>query len=254
MASSRGSENICSGGPCSRIRPSSRNATRFATSRANPISWVAITIVMPAGGQLPDRVQHLGDEDGVQGARDLVEEHHVGVQRERPRDRDALLLATGEPVGIVVAPCPPGRTVPSSSVAFVRASVCDRPSAFSCASVTFRITVMCGNRLNAWNTIPIRRRTAFWSTPGAVISIALDPDAAGVDRFQEVDAPEQCRLAGTARPDQTRRPRGPRPRGRSLAAPRAPRTTSVGPRSGRRRSRHGSGLPSPSITLRSTSR
>ena len=36
--------------------------------------------------------------------------------------------------------------------------------------MTFRITVMCGNRLNAWNTIPIRRRTAFWSTPAAVIS------------------------------------------------------------------------------------
>src|SRR6185503_14051903 len=48
VAASRGSVNICSGTPCSRILPASRKATRWATSRANPISWVAMTIVIPA--------------------------------------------------------------------------------------------------------------------------------------------------------------------------------------------------------------
>src|SRR5258708_7117731 len=36
--------------------------------------------------------------------------------------------------------------------------------------VTFRSTVMCGNRLNAWNTMPICRLTRLASTPGPVMS------------------------------------------------------------------------------------
>src|SRR5581483_5975503 len=47
VRSSRGAEKICSGGPSSRITPWSRKQTRLAMSRANPISCVAITIVMP---------------------------------------------------------------------------------------------------------------------------------------------------------------------------------------------------------------
>ena len=38
------------------------------------------------------------------------------------------------------------------------------------ASVTLASTVMCGNRLYAWNTTPIRRRTASASTRGSVMS------------------------------------------------------------------------------------
>src|SRR5207253_612215 len=44
---SRGAVKICSGGPCSQITPPSRKQTRLAMSRANPISCVAISIVMP---------------------------------------------------------------------------------------------------------------------------------------------------------------------------------------------------------------
>ena len=57
----------------------------------------------PAVGQLPDHVEHLGDELGVEGARHLVEQEQPGLHREGPRDRDALLLAAGEAVGILVA-------------------------------------------------------------------------------------------------------------------------------------------------------
>ena len=44
------------------------------------------------------------------------------------------------------------------------------------ASVTLRSTVMCGNRLNDWNTMPTCRRTRFWSMPGPVIVLAAQQD------------------------------------------------------------------------------
>src|SRR2546425_10944826 len=53
--------------------------------------------------QLPDHLQHLGNELRVEGARDLVEEQQIGLHRERAHDGDALLLAAREPVGILVA-------------------------------------------------------------------------------------------------------------------------------------------------------
>ena len=73
--------------------------TRFAMSRAKPISWVAISIVIPDVGELPDQGEDLGDKLRVEGARDLVEQHEVGLHREGPDDRDALLLAARQPVG-----------------------------------------------------------------------------------------------------------------------------------------------------------
>ena len=48
MRSSRGAPRICDGGPCSRMTPPSRKQTRFAISRANAISCVAMSIVIAA--------------------------------------------------------------------------------------------------------------------------------------------------------------------------------------------------------------
>ncbi len=103
MRASVGSRKIRSGGPCSRIRPASRKQTRLATSRAKPISWVAMSIVMPAVGELADDAEDLGDELRVERARDLVEEHELGPHRQRPDDRDPLLLAAGQPIRVLVA-------------------------------------------------------------------------------------------------------------------------------------------------------
>ena len=72
-------------------------------SRAKPISWVAMSIVMPRRRQLPDDVEHLGDELRVERAGDLVEEQQVGLHRQRPDDRDTLLLTAGQPVRELVA-------------------------------------------------------------------------------------------------------------------------------------------------------
>ncbi len=60
----------------------------------------------------------------------------------------------------------------------------------------FRSTLMCGNRLNAWNTMPMRWRIRFTSTPRAVISspsIRIRPRSIGSSRFthrSNVDLPE----------------------------------------------------------------
>ncbi len=55
---------------------------------------------------------------------------------------------------------------------------------------------MCGNRLKAWNTMPIRSRIRFTSTPSAVISspsTKIRPASIGSSRFTHfsmVDLPE----------------------------------------------------------------
>ena len=49
----------------------------------------------PLLGQLPDRVQDLGDQHGVERARDLVQQQDVGLHRERADDGDPLLLPAG---------------------------------------------------------------------------------------------------------------------------------------------------------------
>ena len=56
-----------------------------------------------AGRELADDVEHLGDELGVERARDLVEEQQPWLHRERAHDRDPLLLAAREAVRVLVA-------------------------------------------------------------------------------------------------------------------------------------------------------
>jgi hypothetical protein len=46
--------------------------------------------------------QDLGDELRVERARHLVEEHQARTHRERAHDRDALLLAARDAVGVLV--------------------------------------------------------------------------------------------------------------------------------------------------------
>ena len=45
------------------------------------------------GGQRPHHAQHLAHEFRVERGGRLVEQHHVGLHRERPGDGGALLLA-----------------------------------------------------------------------------------------------------------------------------------------------------------------
>ena len=76
-----------------------------------------------------------------------------------------------------------------------------RPVGTLCArrgpSVTLSSTVRWGNRLNDWNTMPIRRRTALALTPAGGDVLAVEQDPAAVDRLEQVDAAQQRRLAAS---------------------------------------------------------
>ena len=149
----------------------------------------------PAGGELADHVEHLRDELGVERARDLVEEQQPRLHRERAHDRDALLLAAGEPVGVLVAlvgePEAREQRVGLAAACLRQAARLPRPS------VTFSSTLMCGKRLNDWKTIPISRRTRLTSTPrrGDLLAAAttIRPASIGSSRFTQrssVDLPD----------------------------------------------------------------
>ncbi len=60
---------------------------------------------------------------------------------------------------------------------------------------------MWGNRLKDWKTMPMRRRMRLTSTPRGDL-LALDDDAARVDRLQQVDAAQQRGLPRTRGADQ----------------------------------------------------
>ena len=53
--------------------------------------------------ELPDHLEHLGHELRVERARHLVQQHQVGLHRQRPHDRDPLLLSAGKTIRIIVA-------------------------------------------------------------------------------------------------------------------------------------------------------
>ena len=66
-----------------------------ATSRAKPISWVAMQHRHALGLELADGLEHLADELGVERAGHLVEQHRPRAARRRPaRSRPA---AAGRP-------------------------------------------------------------------------------------------------------------------------------------------------------------
>ena len=85
------------------MRPPSMKRTRSAISRANCISWVTISMVWCCVGDAAQQVEHLADPLGVERRGRLVDEHQLGVERHRPADADALLLAAGERRRIGVA-------------------------------------------------------------------------------------------------------------------------------------------------------
>ena len=60
-------------------------------------------MVMPDALSSRDHVEHLADQLGVERRGDLVEQHDLGVHGQRPHDRDPLLLAAAELVGVGVA-------------------------------------------------------------------------------------------------------------------------------------------------------
>ena len=170
VRSSRGAPKICSGGPSSRIRPASRKHTRCRDVAGEAHLVRRDQHRHAARRELADHVEHLRDELRVERARDLVEEEKLRLHREGAHDRDALLLAAREPVGVLVPLVREPEALEQARSRPPPPRERDSPSALRGASVTFSSTVMCGKRLNDWKTIPIPRRTTSTSTPRAVIS------------------------------------------------------------------------------------
>ena len=84
-------------------------------------------MVMPSLASVDHHVEHLVDHLRVERRGRLVEEHHLGVHRQRPGDGDPLLLAAGElrPGSLSAWSATPTRS--SSSRARFSASALDSP-------------------------------------------------------------------------------------------------------------------------------
>ena len=120
--------------------------TWSATLRAKAISWVTRIIDHAVAGQALDDLQHLAGQLGVERRGDLVEQHQLGLHRQRAGDRDALLLAAGELLGIGL------RLVGEAHLRQHRSasSRCSARGSFSTrrgASMMFSSAVRCGKRL-----------------------------------------------------------------------------------------------------------
>ena len=133
---------------------------------------------------------------------DLVEQQEVGLHRQRADDRRPLLLAAGQPVGEFVALVGQAEARQQLHRPRLGLGLRTASSTLRGASVTLRSTVMCGNRLNAWNTMPMRRRTRLTSTPRPVISSPSIQMRPASIVLEQVDAAQQRRLARPGGADQ----------------------------------------------------
>jgi hypothetical protein len=155
----------------------------------------------PLAGQLPDHVQDLRDQLGVEGARDLVEEEQVGPHRQGPDDRHPLLLPPGEAVGVLVPLV--GQAEPLEEREGLRLRL---------------PRVLPEDLLGGERHVPQDRHVREQveglehdaDPPPDPIHVdarrrdllPVDEDPARVDRLQEVDAPQERGLPRARRPDQ----------------------------------------------------
>ncbi len=79
----------------------SMKITRSATSRAKPISWVTITMVIPRWRGF-HHLQHVAYQLRIQRRSGLIEQHYRRLHRQRAGD-GYLLLAAGQARGPGVA-------------------------------------------------------------------------------------------------------------------------------------------------------
>ena len=152
------------------------NTTRSATRRAKPISWVTTSIVMPSSASWRIDGEHLADQLRVEGAGDLVEQHHVRVHAQRPGDGHALLLAARQADRVLVGLV--AHADPLQHPPGLRLRLGLRPAAAPCrwAIVQLARTVRCGNRLKDWNTMPMLAADAVDVAVGVEDVLALDAD------------------------------------------------------------------------------
>ena len=117
--------------------------------------------------ELVDQLLDLQRRDRIERRAGLVHQDHLGLDRDRAGDAQALLLAAGEAdPGVVEAilDLVPEADRPQRVVdPLAQSSLPRMPASFSPAATLSKIDIV-GNGLAFWKTIPIRRRTAVTST------------------------------------------------------------------------------------------
>ena len=133
----------------------------------------------------------------VQGAERLVQEHHARADRQRARERDALLLAAGELVGVApLEPCQPDQL--------------EQISPRSCARVAARPkpTLPIDGQVREQRAVLGHVADAAMLGADAPAPVVDDPpadrDRAGVESFEAGDQPQQRRLAAARRAEHRR--------------------------------------------------
>ena len=145
----------------------------------------------------PDLLAQLHAHLCVERRERLVEEQHARLDRERARERDALLHAAGELMRIAVARVPEADELEQLARRASRRSALSRPRIFKPYS-TFCRAVMFGKSEYAWKTMPMSR--LFGGDARDVL--AVDDDPARVGAVEAGDEPQRRRLAAARRPEQ----------------------------------------------------
>jgi hypothetical protein len=98
------------------------------------------------GLELAHEIEHLADELRIERTRDLVEQQQFRVGRDGPGDGDALLLAAGEPIRVLLGLVAEPDALEQCEARALRLGR-DVPNTLRAASVTLSSTFMCGKRL-----------------------------------------------------------------------------------------------------------
>src|SRR6201995_5009222 len=177
------------------IWPASMNTTRLATSRANPISWVTTSMVMPSFARSTmvssTSLTISGSSAEVGSSNSITFGFMVSAR--------AIATRCCWPPDIWPGyfwACCGILTRSRYFMAIASASFCGMLRTQIGASVQFSRTVRCGNRLKLWNTMPTSRRTSSTrrrfgpsSMPSTTISPSWNSSSALMQRIS-VDLPE----------------------------------------------------------------
>ena len=185
------------GAPAWRTRPPSSSTSRSASANASAWSWVTATTVRPSRA---NSAAELDDEPlaarAVERAERLVEEEDARRGRQRPGQRDALLLAAGERRDVAALACPSSPTSVEQLAHPLRrrvgAALALHPEAEGDVGARRR-----GAGTGRGAGTSSRRRAGAAASPCA--STPSMATRAGVERLQPGDGPQQGRLAAAAR-------------------------------------------------------
>ena len=162
----------------------------------------------PFLGEVADDLQHLADELGIERRGGLVEEHDIGLHRERAGDRRPLLLPAremGREVVVLVlqpdllqqGPRPLHRFAPGQ-LEHVDGRLDDVLQHRQMRPQVELLEHHAEAGADAVDLAPVGRHRPAAPVASHADQLAADMDLPGVRDLQQVDAAQQCTLAGAA--------------------------------------------------------